>query len=226
MRTLAGDRHLPSRVPRLHRRAPSAAARAANQSCAGTATAPGASSPRHHAHPEPPRGNVPKSIFGNTDLFHDRLFSFDWRSVPLLAERQSHVIDRMRGTAQARRDRATVDELGPIDGKPPDPPVAGLELERPGVPADEREPVLAQDRDVAKAASHQSPERQIVVRGHQRIPALAFARARGGTHRDLAQPLSNRIEHRLGRRQRACAPVCQPQGWLSRGGNWLYVSTT
>ena len=111
-------------------------------------------------------------------------------------------------------------------GKPPDPPVPGLELERAGVPADQREPVLAQDRNVAKAASHQSPERQIVVSGHQRIPALAFVRARGGAHRDLAQSLRNRVEHRLRRRQRACAPVCRPQDGLSRGGDSSYASTT
>ena len=110
--------------------------------------------------------------------------------------------------------------------KPSDPPVSGLELERPGVPADQREPVLAQDRDVAKAASDQPAERQIVVRGHQRIPALAFARARGGAHRDLAQALSNRVEHRLRSRQRACAPVCRPRDGLSRGGDSPYGSTT
>ena len=102
-------------------------------------------------------------------------------------------------------------------GKPTDPPVPGLELERAGVPAHQREPVLAQDCNVAKAASHQSPERQIVVRGHQRIPALAFARARGGAHRDLAQSLSNRVEHCLRRSQRVCATVSRPQDGLSRG---------
>ena len=80
---------------------------------------------------------------------------------------------------------------------------------------------------MAKAASHQSPERQIVVRGHKRIPALAFARARGGAHRDLAQSLSNRVEHCcLRRSQRVCATVSRPQVGLFRGGDSSYVSTT
>ena len=91
--------------------------------------------------------------------------------------------------------------------QPPDPPITRLELERPGVPADQCEPVLAQHRDVANASSHQTPEGQIVVRAHQSIPALALARAPRGAYRDLAQPLRNGVEHRLRPCQRACAPV-------------------
>ena len=84
-------------------------------------------------------------------------------------------------------------------GQPPDPPVTGLELERAGVPADEREPVLAKHRDVAHASPDQPPERQIVVRGHQRIPAAPLARAHRRADRDFAQSSSNRFEHRLRR---------------------------
>ena len=110
-------------------------------------------------------------------------------------------------------------------GQPPDPPVTGLELERASVPPDEREPVFAQDRDVANASSHQTPERQIVVRAHQRIPAPALAPAHRGTYRDLAQSLGNGVEHRLRRRQRACDPVCRARNGLSRGRTYSYVST-
>ena len=54
-------------------------------------------------------------------------------------------------------------------GQPPDPAVAGPELERTGVPTHERQPVLAEQR--RGAHFDQAPEGQIVVRAHQRIPA-------------------------------------------------------
>ena len=102
-------------------------------------------------------------------------------------------------------------------GQPPDPPVPGLELERAGVPADKREPVLAEHRDVANASPDQPPERQIVVRAHQRIPAVPLARARRRADRDLVQSSGNRFEHRLRRGRWVCAPVCRPRNGLSRG---------
>ena len=95
-------------------------------------------------------------------------------------------------------------------GKPPDPAVAGLELERAGVPAHEREPVLAEHCDVAHASPDQSPEGQIVVRAHQRIPAAPLASAHRRADRDLAQPSGNQLEHRLRRGRWACAPTMAP----------------
>ena len=96
-------------------------------------------------------------------------------------------------------------------GQPPDPAVAGLELERPGVPADEREPPLAEHCDVAHASPDQSPEGQIVVRAHQRIPLEPLVGAHRGAHRDLAQPSSNRLDHRLHRRRWACPLLWPPR---------------
>ena len=101
-------------------------------------------------------------------------------------------------------------------GQPPDPAVAGLELERAGVPAHEREPVLAEHCDVAHASPDQAPEGQIVVRAHQRIPPDPLASAHRRADRHLAQPLGNQLEHRLRRGRWACAPLWRPRRHLSR----------
>ena len=95
-------------------------------------------------------------------------------------------------------------------GQPPDPAVAGLELERAGVPTHERQPVLAQHCDVAHTSPDQAPEGQIVVRAHQRIPADPLVGAHRGADRDLAQPSGNQLEHRLRRGRWACAPTMAP----------------
>ena len=54
--------------------------------------------------------------------------------------------------------------------QPPDPAVSGPELERCGVLANEREPPLVEHGDMAHASPGQTPERQVVVRAHQRNP--------------------------------------------------------
>ena len=101
-------------------------------------------------------------------------------------------------------------------GQPPDPAVAGPELERTGVPTHERQPVLAQHCDVAHTSPDQAPEGQIVVRAHQRIPADPLVGAHRGADRDLAQPSGNQLEHRLRRGRWACAPLWRPRRHLSR----------
>ena len=101
-------------------------------------------------------------------------------------------------------------------GQPPDPAVAGPELERTGVPTHERQPVLAQHCDVAHTSPDQAPEGQIVVRAHQRIPADPLVGAHRGADRDLAQPSGNQLEHRLRRGRWACAPLWSPRRHLSR----------
>ena len=101
-------------------------------------------------------------------------------------------------------------------GQPPDPAVAGLELERTGVPTHERQPVLAEHCDVAHTSPDQAPEGQIVVRAHQRIPADPLVGAHRGADRDLAQPSGNQLEHRLRRGRWACAPLWRPRRHLSR----------
>ena len=69
---------------------------------------------------------------------------------------------------------------------PPDPAVAVVELERAGVPADEREPELAEHCDVAHASPDQAPVAQIVVRVHQRISPAPLASTHRGADRDLS----------------------------------------
>ena len=101
-------------------------------------------------------------------------------------------------------------------GQPPDPAVAGPELERTGVPTHERQPVLAEHCDVAHTSPDQAPEGQIVVRAHQRIPADPLVGAHRGADRDLAQPSGNQLEHRLRRGRWACAPLWSPRRHLSR----------
>ena len=67
-------------------------------------------------------------------------------------------------------------------------------------------------------------KRRIAVRGHQRIPALAFARAHRRAYRDLAQPLGNRVEHRVRTVPIACIPVYRPRGEMFTRVNSSYQS--
>ena len=64
--------------------------------------------------------------------------------------------------------------------RPADPAVARAQLERAGLPADQREPSLAVDRDMAKSLADDAVERQVVVLLHQPVPAPVLPRARVG----------------------------------------------
>ena len=70
---------------------------------------------------------------------------------------------------------------------PADPAVARGQLERAGLPADEREPARAHGRDMAQSLAEYAMKRQIVMGRHQPVPAPVFLRAPGRTHRDRAQ---------------------------------------
>ena len=96
-------------------------------------------------------------------------------------------------------------------GQPPDPLIARPQLERPGLPADEREPALAQHRDVSHAAPHEGAKGQVVMGAHQLVPALALRCTHGRTHRHLAQSLGNRAEHRLD-----LVPAADARVWRAR----------
>ena len=100
---------------------------------------------------------------------------------------------------------------------------AGTESRGPRSPRRNAHPALV-DRspssvhhDVAHASPDQPPECQIVVRAHQRIPAVPLARAHRRADRDLVQSSGKRIEHRVRRGRWVCAPVWRPRRGLSRG---------
>ena len=100
-------------------------------------------------------------------------------------------------------------------GQPLDLPVTNLELERTGVPADEREPMLVEHLDLAHVAPHQSPDRHILVRVSQRIPPAPLAGGHCRTDRELAQMSRNRIELRLRRSRGTWAPAGRYRSALS-----------
>ena len=59
---------------------------------------------------------------------------------------------------------------------PADPVVARGQLERPGLPADEREPGRAHSRDMAQSLAEHPVKRQIVMGRYQPVPAPVFLR--------------------------------------------------
>ena len=81
------------------------------------------------------------------------------------------------------------------NGQPSDPLIAWLKPERARVPADKREPTLAERRDVSHAAPDQGAKRQMVVGGHRLVPLPPLAGANGRTHPHLAQLPGNRAAH-------------------------------
>ena len=70
---------------------------------------------------------------------------------------------------------------------PAEPAVARGQLERARLPADEREPGRAHERNVAQAFAEHAMKRQVVMARHQPVPAPVFLSAPGRTHRDRAQ---------------------------------------
>ena len=70
---------------------------------------------------------------------------------------------------------------------PAEPAVARGQLERAKLPADEREPGRAHERNVAQAFAEHAMKRQVVMARHQPVPAPVFLSAPGRTHRDRAQ---------------------------------------
>ena len=87
--------------------------------------------------------------------------------------------------ARVVRDQMQAPEL--LLRAPADPVVARGQLERAGLPADERELARAHGRDMAQALAEYAMKRQIVMGRHQPVPAPVFLRAPGRTHRDRAQ---------------------------------------
>ena len=81
------------------------------------------------------------------------------------------------------------------NGQPSDPLIAWLKPERARVPADKREPTLAERCDVSHAAPDQGAKRQMVVGGHRLVPLPPLAGANGRTHPHLAQFPGNRVAH-------------------------------
>ena len=111
---------------------------------------------------------------GEPALIHERLGEQNWmvmRRAEIVGQtakaQPQHPRGQVRHGASGQDEEPSVvgDEVKAAKlllGQPTDPPVTGLELERTSVPADEREPELAEHRDVAHASPHQPPERQIV----------------------------------------------------------------
>ena len=80
---------------------------------------------------------------------------------------------------------------------PAQPAVPRRALERPRLPAHERQPVPAPLRDVAHATACELPEPQVVVLAHEVVPPTTLVRPRR-THRRLANPhvpFVERIRH-------------------------------
>ena len=70
---------------------------------------------------------------------------------------------------------------------PADPAIPGRELERGGLPAQQRNLGPAQRRDMAQALPEQAVERQVVMGRDQAVPATVLLRTVGGAHADGAQ---------------------------------------
>ena len=96
-----------------------------------------------------------------------------------------HPVRRQDDEARVVGDQMQAPEL--LLRAPPDPAVARGQLERAGLPADQRQPSRAQRRDMTQALAEHAMKRQVVMGLHQSVPAPVFLRAPGRTHRDRAQ---------------------------------------
>ena len=88
--------------------------------------------------------------------------------------------------------------------RPADPAVARGQLERARLPAEQCEPTLAMHRDMAQPLADDTVEPQVVVLGHQPVPAPVLLRPPGRAHRDPAQ-INGRIPGRQRRHDRHTA---------------------
>ncbi len=79
--------------------------------------------------------------------------------------------------------------------RPPDPAVARGELERARLPADQREPGLDVQRDMARALADDAVEPQAMMLLDQAVPEPVLTPATGRAHRDRAQ-VDGRIRRR------------------------------
>ena len=93
------------------------------------------------------------------------------------------------------RDQVQPREL--LLARPADPRIAHPHLERPGLPAQQRQPPLPAHRHVAKRLAEQAAEGQVVVLRHQRVPAPTLPDAVHGAHLHLAQPTTGKLRVRL-----------------------------
>ncbi len=71
--------------------------------------------------------------------------------------------------------------------RPADPEVERGQLERTGLPADQREPDLATHRDMVKSLADDSVEPEVVVLPDQTVAAPMLLRTPGRVHRDREQ---------------------------------------
>ena len=105
-----------------------------------------------------------------------------------------HPLRRQDDEARVVRDQVQAPEL--LRRRPADPAVARGQLERARLPADQGEPALAVDCDMAQPLADDAVERLVVLLHHP-VPASVFPRPPGRTHRDRAQ-----INRRIRGRQR------------------------
>ncbi len=80
-----------------------------------------------------------------------------------------------------------IQALLPLRIGPADPAVPDAHPERPRRPADPRQPRLAADRDMAQGAIVEAPEREIVLRRHQPVPAPLLVRVANRPYPNLTQ---------------------------------------
>ena len=109
---------------------------------------------------------------------------------------------RQEDEARVVRDQMQAREL--LLGRPADPAVARGQLERARLPANQGEPGLAMNRDMAKPLADHTMEPQVVVLLHQPVPASVLLRAPGRAHRDRTQ-INRRIRGRQRRHDRHTA---------------------
>ncbi|MCY4240416.1 MAG: hypothetical protein OXD36_01595 [Rhodobacter sp.] len=105
--------------------------------------------------------------------------------------------------------------------RPPDPAVARGQLERARLPADQREPGLAVQRDMAQALADDAVEPQVVMLLDQTVPEPVLTPAAGRADRDLAQ-VDGRTRCRKNHhgRQAATWKTKWPPPKSRRGGHW------
>ena len=97
---------------------------------------------------------------------------------PALPRRQNHKARVLQDQMQAPP---------PLLRTPPDPAVAGCQLERGGLPAHQGQPALPLRRHMPHGLAEQALKRQVVVGRHQAIPAPVLLCPPRGAHAHRAQ---------------------------------------
>ena len=165
-------------------------------------------------HPHPVRRAVDRAP--EECRIHERLRDLQGMAIPrrpvrtqtpyAVRQRPRRQVHDPRRLRQHQKAGVVADQMQPTKlhrPVPAQPAVPRGALERPRLPAHQRQPVPAPHRNMAQAPTRKLPKAQVVVLAHQRIPAPPLARQR---HSNLPPRPPGRPDCRTRTPRRPCNP--------------------